>query len=134
MLSVLSKYSEKMHIPHPYPYLKFIYFQWGCGLVFYHSRPSRFLGNCYLLLVRHQIGGILIAASNFDAQFPPQERHLSSDDAKPNFGIKFCREHPSQTGTQGIFCMSHNHTTWTLSVYCIMGQTRNLGRERPETN
>ncbi|GFW18981.1 hypothetical protein TNCV_164962 [Trichonephila clavipes] len=62
--------------------------------------------------------------------FFPRGRHLSSADAKSVLGIKFCREHPSQTGTQGIFFMPYNHTTGLLSTFCI----RKIHRLGPGSN
>ncbi|GFU92314.1 hypothetical protein TNCV_1338951 [Trichonephila clavipes] len=47
----------------------------GCGLVFYHCRPSTFPGNWYLfVLTALQCRRIPIAAGNFDAQFRPQRK------------------------------------------------------------
>ncbi|GFW55360.1 hypothetical protein TNCV_117441 [Trichonephila clavipes] len=71
---------------------------------------------------------------------PIKGRRLSSDDAKLYQDLVL-RDNPSQTDVQGILYMPYNHTTWPLSIFCIMkstelgyGRTHNPGCRKPETN
>ncbi|GFV64325.1 retrovirus-related Pol polyprotein from transposon opus [Trichonephila clavipes] len=77
-----------------------------------------------LLFMQESSLAVPIAASNFDAQFPPQRsRHLSSDDAKLNLKLLAAKR-----AYQGIFYMPNNHTKWPL-----MTAVNFLHHENPPT-
>ncbi|GFY27292.1 hypothetical protein TNCV_2069121 [Trichonephila clavipes] len=61
---------------------------------------------------------IPIAVCNFDAQFPPQREAPYSDDA--NLFQDLILSRVPKPNKSRIFYMPYNHTTWPLSIFCIM--------------
>ncbi|GFX33054.1 transposable element Tc1 transposase [Trichonephila clavipes] len=69
-----------------------------------------------------------ITAGNFDAQFLPQRKAPELWRCETVLMVLILRKHPSQIGTQGVFYMLYNHSTWPLLIFYIM-KIHRLGPE-----
>ena len=99
----------------------YIFFSLRAALwILSNSRPGAFPGSGIHSSMWHLYRRIPLPLRFLAPSCSPEGDNWALFGANMRLEFNLAESAQSQTDTQGIFYMPHNHTTWTLSIFCTL--------------